>query len=152
MENKFLEGVKHMEITEVKVTKVQRENSKTIGYASVVIDGCFRVNDIKILSGDNGLFIGMPSKKIGDIKDAQSGKIDLLFEENIKTERVNFARKMLGARTPSVLLTIGGGSSWTKSLHATATTSDNSGFDINYGSDSGSGTVSVSWFAVGRDK
>ena len=56
-----------MEITEVKVTKVQRENSKTRGYASVVIDGCFRVNDIKILSGDNGLFIGMPSKKRGDI-------------------------------------------------------------------------------------
>ena len=92
------------------------------------------------------------NKKIGDIKDAQSGKIELLFEENVKTERVNFARKMLGARTPSVLLTIGGGSSWTKSLHATATTSDNDGFDLNYGSNSGSGSVTVSWLAVGRDQ
>ena len=92
------------------------------------------------------------NKRIGDIKDAQSGKTDLLFEENVKTERVNFTRKMLGARTPSVLLTIGGGSSWTKSLHATATTSDNDGFDLNYGSNSGSGSVSVAWLAVGRDK
>ena len=92
------------------------------------------------------------NKKIGDIKDAQSGKIELLFEENVKTERVNFARKMLGARTPSVLLTVGGGSSWTKSLHATANNSDNDGYDLNYGSNSGSGSVSDSWLEVGRER
>lgn len=84
-----------MEITEVKVTKVQRENSKTRGYASVVIEGCFRVNDIKILSGDNGLFIGMPSKKRGDInrdiahplnQETRDKFVKAILEEYEKTE------------------------------------------------------------------
>ena len=63
--------------------------------ASVVIDGCFRVNDIKILSGDNGLFIGMPSKKRGDInrdiahplnQETRDKFVKAILEEYEKTE------------------------------------------------------------------
>ena len=32
------------------------------GMASVVLDDCFVVHDIRVLEGDNGLFIAMPSK------------------------------------------------------------------------------------------
>ena len=89
--------------------------------------------------------------KTKGLVDIQIGKEDLAFEENVKTERVNFSREMLGKKTPAIFLTIGGGSGWTKRLHVTATTSDNNGFDLNYGSDSGSGTVAVAWVALGRD-
>jgi stage V sporulation protein G len=58
-----------MEITEVKVFPVQEEKLKA--FASIVIDRCFMVNDIKVIQGKDGLFISMPSrrKKNGDFKD-----------------------------------------------------------------------------------
>ncbi len=51
-----------MEITEVKVRKLERENNHIRGIASVKIDDCFVVHGIRILEGNNGLFIAMPSK------------------------------------------------------------------------------------------
>ena len=48
----------------VKIEK--KENSKMRGIATVLIDGCFLVEDIRILEGDDGLFIAMPSKILPD--------------------------------------------------------------------------------------
>lgn len=58
-----------MEITEVKVFPINEEKLKA--FASVVFDGCFMVNDIKVIRGRDGLFISMPSrkKKNGEFKD-----------------------------------------------------------------------------------
>lgn len=58
-----------MQITEVKVFPVSEEKLKA--FVSVVFDGCFMVNDIKIINGRDGLFISMPSrkKKNGEFKD-----------------------------------------------------------------------------------
>lgn len=58
-----------MEITEVKVFPVSEEKLKA--FVSVVIDGCFMVNDIKIIQGRESRFISMPSrrKKNGEFKD-----------------------------------------------------------------------------------
>ena len=41
------------------------------GFASVTLDDMFAVHDIRILEGDNGLFLAMPSKQIapGEYKD-----------------------------------------------------------------------------------
>jgi len=50
-----------MEITDVRVFPVEEEKLKA--FVSIIIDGCFVVSDIKIISGSNGLFISMPSKK-----------------------------------------------------------------------------------------
>jgi len=50
-----------MEITEVRVFPVEEEKLKA--FVSIIIDDCFVVSDIKIISGSNGLFISMPSKK-----------------------------------------------------------------------------------------
>ena len=52
-----------MKITSVTVRKIEKENSRMKGIASVLIDDCFAVHDIRIIDGDNGLFIAMPSKK-----------------------------------------------------------------------------------------
>lgn len=54
-----------MEITNVRVRIVEKENSKMRGFASVTIDNQFVVHDIRILEGDNGLFLAMPSKQTG---------------------------------------------------------------------------------------
>lgn len=52
-----------MEITSVSVRKVEKENSRMKGIASVLLDDAFAVHDIRIIEGDNGLFIAMPSRK-----------------------------------------------------------------------------------------
>ena len=50
-----------MEITEVRVFPVEEDKLKA--FVSIIIDDCFVVSDIKIINGNNGLFISMPSKK-----------------------------------------------------------------------------------------
>ena len=52
-----------MEITSVSVRKVEKEGSRMKGIASVLLDDAFAVHDIRIIEGDNGLFIAMPSRK-----------------------------------------------------------------------------------------
>jgi stage V sporulation protein G len=51
-----------MKITSVNVRKVEKEDSRMKGIASVLLDDCFAVHDIRIIEGDNGLFIAMPSR------------------------------------------------------------------------------------------
>lgn len=43
--------------------KVEKEDSRMKGTASVLIDDCFAIHDIRIIEGDNGLFIAMPSRQ-----------------------------------------------------------------------------------------
>ena len=51
-----------MEITGVKIYPVDN-NEKLKAFVSVVFDNCFVVKDIKIIKGEKGLFLAMPSKK-----------------------------------------------------------------------------------------
>ena len=55
-----------MKITSVNVRKIEKEGSRMKGIASVLLDECFAVHDIRIIEGDNGLFIAMPSRKSTD--------------------------------------------------------------------------------------
>jgi stage V sporulation protein G len=78
-----------MEITEVKVFPIQEE--KLRAFVSIVIDRCFMINDIKVISGRDGLFISMPSrrKKNGDFKDIAhplNNDTRRMIEERILTE------------------------------------------------------------------
>lgn len=59
-----------MNITKVNVKKVNTEN-RLRAVASIVIDDCFAVNEIKVLESEKGLFIGMPNwrDKEGKFKD-----------------------------------------------------------------------------------
>lgn len=54
-----------MNITEVRVRKVSDEG-KMKAVVSITFDDEFVVHDIKIIEGQNGLFIAMPSKKMGE--------------------------------------------------------------------------------------
>ena len=60
-----------MKITSVKIRKVEREGSRMKGIASVVVDDAIAIHDIRIIEGDNGLFIAMPSRKtpVGEYRD-----------------------------------------------------------------------------------
>ena len=56
-----------MDITDVRVRVVASDNaSKMKAIASITIDGVFVVHDIKILEGEKGMFIAMPSRKSND--------------------------------------------------------------------------------------
>lgn len=59
-----------MKITDVRIRKVETDG-KMKAIASVTFDDEFVVHDIKIIEGQNGLFIAMPSRKMseGDFRD-----------------------------------------------------------------------------------
>lgn len=52
-----------MEITRVDIHKFEREGSRTKAFATVYLDECFVINDIRVKEGENGLYIQMPNKK-----------------------------------------------------------------------------------------
>jgi stage V sporulation protein G len=54
-----------MQITDVRVRKVTKEG-KLKAVVSITMDDEFVVHDIKIIDGEKGLFIAMPSKKGAD--------------------------------------------------------------------------------------
>ncbi len=54
-----------MNITDVRVRKVAKQG-KMRAIVSITLDNEFVVHDIKVIDGDKGLFIAMPSKKSAD--------------------------------------------------------------------------------------
>ena len=54
-----------MEITDVRVRKIAKEG-KMKAIVSITFDNEFVVHDIKVIEGEKGLFIAMPSKKASD--------------------------------------------------------------------------------------
>lgn len=54
-----------MQITDVRVRKITKEG-KMRAIVSITIDDEFVIHDIKVIEGDKGLFIAMPSKKATD--------------------------------------------------------------------------------------
>ena len=55
-----------MKITDVRVRIVKKDDSKLKAVASVTFDDCFVVHDIKVIEGNEGYFIAMPSRKTND--------------------------------------------------------------------------------------
>lgn len=60
-----------MKITDVRIRLVEKDTSKLRAVASMTIDECFVIHDIKIIEGKEGYFISMPSRKTpdGEYKD-----------------------------------------------------------------------------------
>ena len=54
-----------MEITEVRVFPVTSEE-RLKAYATITIDNVFLVRDLRVISGNTGLFVAMPSRKMKD--------------------------------------------------------------------------------------
>ena len=55
-----------MKITDVRVRIVKKDDSKLKAVASVTFDECFVIHDIKVIEGNEGYFIAMPSRKTND--------------------------------------------------------------------------------------
>jgi stage V sporulation protein G len=58
-----------MKITKVTLRPVAM--NKVCAIASIVIDDCFVIHDLRVVNGDKGLFVAMPSRKLpnGDFRD-----------------------------------------------------------------------------------
>lgn len=54
-----------MEITDVRLRRVNREG-RMRAIASITIDSEFVVHDIRVIDGNNGMFVAMPSKRTPD--------------------------------------------------------------------------------------
>lgn len=80
-----------MQITSVSVRKVEKDGSRMKGIASILIDDSFAIHDIRIIEGDNGLFIAMPSRKTAtggyrDIAHPINPDVRKMFEDAILAE------------------------------------------------------------------
>ena len=53
-----------MQVTEVRVYPVDEEKLKA--FVTITLDDCFVIRDLKIISGNKGLFVAMPSRKRKD--------------------------------------------------------------------------------------
>lgn len=79
-----------MNITDVRIRKVSDEG-KMKAVVSITFDDEFVVHDIKIIDGQNGLFIAMPSRKMGEgdfrdiahplVSETRNKIRDAIFEE-----------------------------------------------------------------------
>ncbi len=60
-----------MNISDIRIRIVKNDTSKIKASASITIDDCFVVHDIKVIEGSEGYFIAMPSRKTpdGEFKD-----------------------------------------------------------------------------------
>ncbi|MBD1372467.1 septation regulator SpoVG [Hazenella sp. IB182357] len=81
-----------MEITDVRLRKVNREG-RMRAIASITIDHQFVVHDIRVIDGDHGMFVAMPSKRMPDgafrdiahpISPTSRAKIELAILERYK--------------------------------------------------------------------
>lgn len=83
-----------MKITSVNVRKIERGNSRIRGIASVVLDECFAVHGIRIIEGDERLFIVMPNRKTNndeyhDIAHPITQECRKMFEDAVIEEYNN---------------------------------------------------------------
>jgi stage V sporulation protein G len=89
-----------MQLTEVKVFPVS-DDEKLKAYATIVFDDCFVVRDLKIIYGNSGLFVAMPSKKKkdGTYRDTAhplNNETRRMIEESVLGEYERELRKLDG--------------------------------------------------------
>ena len=71
-----------MQITDVRIRKVAKEG-KMKAVVSITIDNEFVVHDIKVIEGEKGLFIAMPSRKAADGEYRDIAHPSILIQENM---------------------------------------------------------------------
>ena len=69
-EGKQLRAVTMMQATDIRIRKINTEG-RMKAIVSITFDDAFAVHDIKVVEGDKGLFVAMPSKRMpdGEYKD-----------------------------------------------------------------------------------
>ena len=81
-----------MKITSVNVRKVEKEGSRMKGKASILLDDSFAVHDIRIIEGDNGLFIAMK----GNIDEELTTEVLSKINKKYKIIKIEKYRDELG--------------------------------------------------------
>jgi len=94
-----------MEITEVKVFPVNEDKLKA--YVTIIFDNCFVVRDIKIINGNTGLFVAMPSKKrkdgtFRDIAHPLNSEMRSGLEKRVLVEYEAELKRVTGAASKSL--------------------------------------------------
>jgi stage V sporulation protein G len=74
-----------MKISDVRIRLVNKEDNKLKAVASITLEDCFVIHDIKIIDSPDGPFIAMPSRKTndGEYKDI-AHPLNTETRENIK--------------------------------------------------------------------
>ena len=90
-----------MNITDVRVRKIN-DDGRMKAVVSITFDDEFVVHDIKIIEGQNGLFIAMPSRRMSD-GDFRDIAYSLLSETRNRIKDVIFAEyeKVLAEESPA---------------------------------------------------
>ena len=62
--------MREMNITDVRIRKVETDN-RMKAIATITLDDCFVIHDLRVIQGDEHLFVAMPSRKTstGEFKD-----------------------------------------------------------------------------------
>ncbi len=94
-----------MEITEVKVFPVNEDKLKA--YVTIIFDNCFVVRDLKIINGNTGLFVAMPSKKrkdgtFRDIAHPLNSEMRSELEKRVLAQYEGELKKNVAAATKSM--------------------------------------------------
>jgi stage V sporulation protein G len=84
-----------MKITEVKVYPA-KDNGRLKAYATIVFDNDFIIRDLKVIEGDKGLFVSMPSRRrkdgtFRDIVHPLNSDTRKMIEDSIVAEYQNVA-------------------------------------------------------------
>ncbi|HNX32687.1 MAG TPA: SpoVG family protein [Holophaga sp.] len=54
-----------LNITDIRITRIEGDE-KLRAFAALVLDGCFLVGDLRVLEGEDGYYVSMPSKRKRD--------------------------------------------------------------------------------------
>lgn len=57
-----------MEVTEVRIKRFEDPQGKLLGFASVTFDDCFVVHNLRVVAGEKGIFVAMPSRQLPNNK------------------------------------------------------------------------------------
>lgn len=71
-----------MKITGVRIKKIEG-TSRLKAVASITLDDEFAIHELRVIEGDNGLFVAMPSRKVGE-----EGFKDIAHPINARTRMV----------------------------------------------------------------
>ena len=80
-----------MQITDIRIRKIAKEG-KMKAVVSVTFDNAFVVHDIKVIEGEKGLFIAMPSRKASD---GEYRDIAPIFSSPFNSRRAIFWKSLL---------------------------------------------------------
>ena len=90
-----------MQITDVRVRKIEKEG-KMKAIVSITLDNEFVIHDIKVIEGEKGLFIAMPSRKAadGEYRDI-AHPINSETREKMQDMILNNMRQLLWRQQPN---------------------------------------------------